>query len=269
MGVQSMIDYLKLGGSLITDKDTPRTARFETIRRLASEIRAAQMVNPQRQMVIGHGSGSFGHVPARQHRTREGVWTPEQWSGFVDVWRQARDLNQIVIEIFAQAGIQAIAFPPSAIIQSADSHPEKVFPTPLASALQAGLTPVVGGDVVFDSVIGGTIFSTEEVFMSLADLFPPDRVLLCGKDSGVWQDYPVCTQIIPKITPESYAGFQKVINGSASVDVTGGMREKVELMLGLLAKHPMTRVEIFSGEIPGNLYQSILGNSTGTIISNS
>lgn len=264
-----MIDFLKLGGSLITDKDTPHTPRFETIHRLAREIRAAQLMNPGRKMIIGHGSGSFGHVPARRYRTREGVWTSEQWSGFVEVWKQARDLNQIVIEVFGQAGIQAIAFPPSTFIQSAGSQPDRVFSAPLASALQAGLTPVVGGDVVFDSVIGGTIFSTEDVFMALADLIPPDRVLLCGKDSGVWQDYPACTQIIPKITPESYTDFKTAIIGSASVDVTGGMREKVELMLDLIAKHPMAQVEIFSGENPDNLYQTILGTSTGTVISNS
>ncbi len=261
-----MISFLKLGGSLITDKDTPHTARMVTIHRLAAEIREAQKAVPDSQLIIGHGSGSFGHVPASQYGTRQGVRTPAEWEGFVEVWRQARDLNQIMLEAFGQAGIPAIAFPPSAFITAAGGKPSSVQAEPIQSALQAGLTPVVGGDVIFDSATGGTIFSTEDVFMALAPLIPPDRVLLCGKDAGVCEDYPDCTRILPKLTPADYRGLSAAIDGSASTDVTGGMREKVELMLQLVDRHPQTQVAIFSGLEPGNLYEVITGIIHGTVI---
>ncbi|HBA91193.1 MAG TPA: hypothetical protein DCZ08_05345, partial [Anaerolineaceae bacterium] len=87
-----MITFLKLGGSLITDKSTPRKADMDVIRRLAAEIRTAQKELPQLRLLLGHGSGSFGHVPAREYNTRNGVRTVSEWNGFLEVWRQARDL---------------------------------------------------------------------------------------------------------------------------------------------------------------------------------
>ncbi|MHB1481167.1 MAG: isopentenyl phosphate kinase [Bellilinea sp.] len=266
-GAIPLIYFLKLGGSLITDKDNPHTARMETIHRLAEEIREAQIALPNVRLIIGHGSGSFGHIPAKRHGTRQGVRTQAEWEGFVEVWKQARDLNQIVLDAFDQAGIPAIAFPPSAIIQSAGGKPAIVQAEPIKSALLAGLTPVVAGDVIFDTISGGTIFSTEDVFMALAGEIVPDRILLCGKDEGVCQDYPDCQQILPKIAPATYHQVHSTVNGSSSVDVTGGMREKVEIMLNLVEKYPASQVVIFSGLAPGNLYEVLIGKIHGTVIS--
>ena len=67
-GELTMLTFLKLGGSLITDKDSPHTARPEILRRLAEEIAAARQHNPAMQLIIGHGSGSFGHMPAKKIR---------------------------------------------------------------------------------------------------------------------------------------------------------------------------------------------------------
>ncbi|MDP1544580.1 MAG: hypothetical protein Q8L87_01060, partial [Anaerolineales bacterium] len=76
------IVLLKLGGSLITDKDTPYTPRWDKLANLALEINTALDSNPNLLLILGHGSGSFGHVAAKQHGTREGVKTREQWLGF-------------------------------------------------------------------------------------------------------------------------------------------------------------------------------------------
>lgn len=263
-----MIYFLKLGGSLITDKDNPHTARMETILRLAAEIKKAQQALPNDRLIIGHGSGSFGHIPAKRYGTRQGVHTQAEWEGFVEVWKQARDLNQIMLDAFDQAGIPAIAFPPSAIIQSSAGVPAIVQTEPIKSALLAGLTPVVAGDVIFDTISGGTIFSTEDVFMALAGEIVPDRVLLCGKDDGVCKNYPDCKQILPRITPATYHQVHSTVNGSSSIDVTGGMREKVEIMLKLVEKYPVSQAVIFSGLGPGNLYEVLMGNIRGTVISN-
>ena len=263
-----MITFLKLGGSLITDKSTPRTADMDVIHRLAAEIRTAQKERPQLRLVLGHGSGSFGHVPAREYNTRNGARTVSEWNGFLEVWRQARDLNQIMVEALTQAGIPIMAFPPSAIIQAADGQPVSVQSEPLLSALNAGLTPLVAGDVIFDKVRGGTIFSTEDVFMALTATNPPDRVLVCGKESGVWEDYPANTRLIPKITPSSYEQLQKSLGNSAGIDVTGGMRTKVEQMLNLIKRYPQTRAVIFSGSQPGVLYDVLIGRPHGTVIAN-
>lgn len=65
--------FLKLGGSLITDKTRPRTVRLDTLKRLCAEIASARKHDPNLQLLLGHGSGSFGHVAAKKYKTREGL----------------------------------------------------------------------------------------------------------------------------------------------------------------------------------------------------
>lgn len=263
-----MILFLKLGGSLITDKLNARTARMETIQRLAGEIQAARQALPDMQLVLGHGSGSFGHVPADKYHTRDGVHSREDWLGFVDVWQQARELNQIILEALTQAGMPVMAFPPSVFIHAENGRPATVEAATLRSALKAGLVPLVAGDVIFDQVLGGTIFSTEDVFLALAPHLRPDRVLICGMEAGVWQDYPANTQLVLRVTPASYNNLEKTLGGSAGIDVTGGMRTKVDQMVALVTQFPQVRVQIFSGEAPGNLFEVLMGQSHGTLITN-
>lgn len=260
--------YLKLGGSLITDKTQPRSADIPTIQRLAEELYTATITFPKIELIIGHGSGSYGHVTAKKYNTRQGVHTQEEWAGFVEVWQQARDLNEIIIQALYQAGLPVMAFPPSAIIQAQDGRVQSIYTNPFAAALSHGLIPVVNGDVIFDAERGGTIFSTEEVFMALADHFPPNLVLLCGQDEGVWEDFPQCQHLIPKINRRSFKKYQQSLGGSAGIDITGGMEEKVRLMLNLTEKLPALKAVIFSGRENGNLIKAISGQAIGTLITN-
>ncbi len=58
------VTLVKLGGSLITDKNAPGTARPELIRQLAEQLARAHRCG--HRLVVGHGSGSFGHPEARR-----------------------------------------------------------------------------------------------------------------------------------------------------------------------------------------------------------
>ena len=59
---------LKLGGSVITDKTQPFTARTDVIERLAREIKnALDERGDDLQLIIGHGAGSFGHPLAEKY----------------------------------------------------------------------------------------------------------------------------------------------------------------------------------------------------------
>ncbi|MEJ5314668.1 isopentenyl phosphate kinase [Anaerolinea thermophila] len=259
------LTFLKLGGSLITEKDKPRTPRIKIIQQVADEIYQALQENPEMKLIIGHGSGSFGHNTARQYRTRDGVFSQEDWRGFAHVWYDARALNQLVIEALFSVGLPVISFPPSAIAFRKD---QKVrFDTTLIQfALQKGLIPVVQGDVIFDLNQGGTILSTEEVFSEIAPDFAPKRVLLAGVEEGVWADYPTCQKLIEEISQDTLKLERIQIGGSSAVDVTGGMLEKVKSMLSLSQKIPGLEAWIFSGVRKGNILRALQGKSIGTKI---
>ncbi len=266
MNMEPEIVFLKLGGSLITQKDQPHTAREDVIRRLASEIAQARIQRPELRILLGHGSGSFGHHAAAKYGTRAGVYSPQDWAGFVEVWQEARALNQVVIEILSQAGLPVIAFPPSSWLVARDGQAFQPEIRPISLALQHALIPVVQGDVALDLVRGGTILSTEDVFAGLAPLLTPHHILVAGVDEGVWADFPICTRLLVEVTPSSFDPASASLQGSAHTDVTGGMREKVQLMLHISQELPEINIRIFSGLQPGNLTRALLGESIGTRI---
>jgi isopentenyl phosphate kinase len=260
------LQFLKLGGSLITDKTRPHSPRLDLMARLADEIVAARRRDISMQLILGHGSGSFGHVPASQYGTRQGVKSKEEWQGFVEVWREAIALNRLVIESLGEAGLPAVAFPPLASVIARDGRVEKWDLSPIIASLQAGLLPVVFGDVVFDSFRGGTILSTEDLFDYLARRLTPRTLLFAGLEPGVWIDFPACTQLIEEITPSNLSGIAAAIGASAATDVTGGMISKVQQSLELVRDIPGLEVRIFSGEISGLLERALLGEPVGTVI---
>jgi isopentenyl phosphate kinase len=258
--------FLKLGGSLITEKSVPRTPRWEVIARLSNEIRDILAETENMKLVLGHGSGSFGHVPAKKYGTRQGADTWEEWRGFAEVWNEAASLNRIVMENLHAAGLPAIAFAPSAGVLAQDGQVVNWEITGLVRALDSGLLPVVFGDVVFDQVRGGTIISTEDVFAHLVTRLHPNRILLAGIDEGVWADVPTCTQLIPEITPKNWAQVASYLGASLATDVTGGMASKVRGMLDLVEEISGLDVFIFSGNQPGNVGAMLQGGSLGTHI---
>jgi len=261
-----LLVFLKLGGSLITDKTRPHTPRSPVIRRLAGEIAAACHDNPQLRLVLGHGSGSFGHVPAHRWGTRQGVRTPAEWAGFVEVWREASALNRLVMDALEQAGIPALPFSPMSAISAVNGKIANWNLTPLRSALQAGILPVVQGDAVFDGQLGGTILSTEQLFNFLAKQLLPQKILLAGIEKGVWADFPSCTRLVDSITPENFPELENTLGGSAATDVTGGMLNKVAESLSLVEVIPGLEVQIFSGSKPGAVLDALGGQSRGTRI---
>ena len=106
--------FVKLGGSLITDKRREATPRLDVIQRLAREVADARQAEPQLDVVFGHGSGSFGHWEASQYGTHDGVATAAEWYGFTRVSAAALQLNRLVVSSFVDAGVPMISLQPSA-----------------------------------------------------------------------------------------------------------------------------------------------------------
>lgn len=256
--------FLKLGGSLITDKTQNETVRQQVLDRLAREL-ARAVVNHGQPILVGHGSGSFGHMAAKSYGTRDGVHTPEGWRGFAHVSVAAARLNRRVSDALHEAGVPIVSLPPSASVQCSDGRITSMETRPIQLALQSGLCPLVMGDVAWDSVRGGTIVSTEEVFAFLAGEFPVTRVLLAGETEGVW--HGADRTLVERITSDNWTGLLADVGGSRGADVTGGMAGKVRDMLSLVRAHPRVEVRIFSGLIAGNLERVLAGEPLGTEVS--
>jgi isopentenyl phosphate kinase len=259
--------FLKLGGSLITDKTRASTARVDMIARLAHETRQALDAAPNLRLLIGHGSGSFGHWAARPYGTRQGVHDSVGWRGYTQVAASAARLNRIVTDAFLEAKVPVLSIQPSASARCYDYRLKHLNTYPIHTALTQGLVPMIYGDVALDDVHGGTIISTEDIFVFLADddMLCPARVLLLGDVPGVIG--PDGT-VIPHISPEDTTALRDSLAGSTGVDVTGGMADKVARMVELVQRHPEVSVHILTGTNPGLLARVLLDTtcSVGTRI---
>lgn len=252
--------FLKLGGSLITDKSAKQTVLPAALDRLAHEIAAALAAQPALQLVVGHGSGSFGHTEGKKYGTRGGVRTPQQWRGFAEVAHAATKLNRQVLDALRAAGVPALNCQPSASAVAHDGLIQSMAVAPVRNALEHGLVPLVMGDVAVDEIRGGTIISTEDVFRYLAEQLQPEQILLAGIERGVLAQWPD-GEVIPLINSGNIQAVRPVLRGSHAADVTGGMESKVLDMLALAQSRPGLAIRIFPGTRPGMVQQMLLGGA--------
>jgi isopentenyl phosphate kinase len=258
---------IKLGGSLITDKDQPYTARPEIIQQLAREVSAIAHQHPHLKLIIGNGAGSFGHQSAKKYNTINGISTNADKLGFCLVHQDVLDLNRLLAKVFLQAGLPVISLPPVTMVVTQDKKLLKLDYSAIENTLEAGLIPLVFGDVVVDKIIGGTILSTDRLLADLAKYFHTKEKFLVqlinvGNYPGV---YDHNGQVIPEITQANYPQIKGWIGESKSIDVTGGMLRKVEEFLAI--SHLGINCWIIDGNISGNLANAVLGNSAlGTVI---
>jgi isopentenyl phosphate kinase len=270
----SELVFVKLGGSAITDKEQVATPRLDVIERLAGEIKAAVASRPGLQVLLGHGSGSFGHVVGAKYRLRDGIAADAgraSWWGYVETGAAAARLNRIVIDILIRVGLPVVPVSPSASARCQDGRLLSMACYSIAQALRHGLVPVVHGDVAFDESQGCTIMSTESVFSYLVDKFGPSRMILVGKVDGVFERDPTMypdAQHIARLTPARFAQVEAGLGDSHGVDVTGGMLSKVRQMMALVETQRIHRVHLISGLKAGALERVLVDPEIveGTVI---
>jgi isopentenyl phosphate kinase len=269
------LSFLKLGGSLITDKTRPYTVRLDKLKALMAEIASALAGSRDLRLLLGHGSGSFGHFAVMDHMlghpnpvTAKGDAgaAAAYWRGYSEVRYRAAVLNQHVMDTLHEAGIPAISLQPSAMVQATDGAVSNWDLTSVHGALDSGLLPVIYGDIVFDATRGSTVLSTEALMIHLAPQLRPQRILLAGIEPAVWADFPERRHPIERITPSSFEGVAARVGGSHGTDVTGGMKAKVQEMLALVDRMPGLTVQILSGEQAGNVERALTGAKLGTVL---
>jgi len=265
---------VKLGGSVITFKHRPFYEDLDTIKRLAREIKEARDEKDFR-LIVGHGGGSYPHIPAKQYETFKGVIDEKSYEGIAKVQDAASRLNRIIVGELIDAGVNAVSFHLSSSCIAENGVIKKIFLDPLKKLLDFNMVPVPYGDVCLDLKKGCCILSTEMILTYLAKTFietekkyKVSRIIMCTDVGGVFTDDPkknLHAELIPKITPDNFDEIVAYVKGSLAVDVTGGMLHKVKSLLEL-AKLGIES-EIIDGKKPGMLKRALLGErGLGTLI---
>ncbi len=256
------IVLIKIGGSLITDKNTPFSLNNKNLEIIINEISYLYQ-NAPFKLLLGHGSGSFAHSVAAPHQTQNGVSISNrsQVLGLAEVKEAATRLNQIILQKFLQQQIPAVSLHPDSFLYSENKRLIMAFWQNLNHLLKIPILPVVYGDVIFDRRLGATIFSTERVLAEIGKMLFKQgydvSIIHCGITRGVYDSEG---KTIPLITSRNFDSLRRAIGGSAGLDVTGGMIHKVKTSLEL-AKEGITSY-ITDGVTKGSLRQLLLDQVT-------
>lgn len=254
---------LKLGGSLLTDKEREATARRPVIERLAGEIARARAARPDLRLVLGHGSGSFGHAAAKRHGLTGGpARMPARGdlrAGIVTTRAQAVRLHRLVLEALASAGAHPFSISPSSCLVTDDGSVAHFDAAALEAALATGLLPVVYGDVVMDRSRRAAIASTETVLAAVAAGLRErgwvvERALWAGTTAGVWDEDG---EPIPVVRPGDSERARSAAGAARGADVTGGMEHRLGSALEL-ARHGVPSL-IFDGTVSSAVERALLG----------
>ena len=117
-----MTRVLKIGGSILTDKSRELAPRQDEIARVALEISSC----PE-DLVLVHGAGSFGHIPAKKYGL------PQEFSrpGLRVTHGSVARLCDLVVEALGQAGVDCLPVHPLSCLVLRDGRIDRFFDEPV------------------------------------------------------------------------------------------------------------------------------------------
>ncbi|MEM2946621.1 MAG: isopentenyl phosphate kinase [Candidatus Bathyarchaeia archaeon] len=255
---------LKIGGSVITDKNKELGVQMEAISRIADEILEANTKN----LVIVHGGGSFGHPVAQKHAVKEGFKDESQIIGFAETHHVMTVLNGLFMDALIWRGIPAVSITPSSCIMTRNGRITRFEDSPLKQLMKMGFIPVLYGDAVFDTMLGFTILSGDQLVAFLAMMFNAKNIVVGVDVDGLYDADPKTNEkakMFDHLTLAELRNAQKLLSGSNACDVTGGMANKIiELIPAIEHGIPVLMVNATK---PKNIYKALKGERVrGTLI---
>lgn len=242
-----MTTVVKLGGSVVTEKDTPETVDERALARAAAAVADADD-----DVAVVHGGGSFGHHAAAQRDVTADRGTRSA-ADAVAIHDAMGRLNSAVLDALHDQGVEALPVRPLSVA-SRDDDGDLSLPTGGVRVMLAeGFTPVLHGDGVVETGAGVTVTSGDDLVVALARGLAADRVGLCSTVPGVLDSDGA---VVPRV--ERFADVADAVGGSEETDVTGGMAGKVRTLLGLSVP-----AHVFG---PDDLATFLTGGSPGTAV---
>ncbi|OKY77129.1 MAG: Isopentenyl phosphate kinase enzyme of modified mevalonate pathway [Candidatus Methanohalarchaeum thermophilum] len=238
---------IKIGGSLITDKDSYKTPDTHEINRIAREI--SKGINSDRLILI-HGAGSFGHPLVKKFKLNKKSTNKDLFS-ILKVQDSVRELNRLFKDSLNKEKIPAYTIHPSSITRTENGEIIDLELNTIRQALKEGYIPLLYGDMVLDTKNRASVLSGDRLVSFLAQELKPNKV-------GMATTTPVLDKNNQKIDLITQTDLEN-IGESNSTDVTGGMLNKVNELLKTRAKS-----YIFNAKKRKALEKFIKGKNIGT-----
>ena len=224
------LTVLKLGGSAITDKARECTPDIPTIQNVADQLR-----DYDRPLLLIHGGGSYAHPFVAKSGLGKGLLDRSQLRSISETEFYLGQLTRIICACLLLRGKRPVPFHPMSFVTFDNGKVNKMLLDPIRKALQAGLIPLLHGDLVFDESRGIGVLSGDRIASLVGQRLGASRVLLGSDVDGVYlqnpKTFPSAT-LISEVTSENFRSVLEASRGPSG-DATGGMAEKVRQALQL------------------------------------
>ena len=243
---------LKLGGSVITDKTKECSFKKRVMDNLAKEINKAN-----KQIIIIHGAGSFGHIHAKKYDLEKGYNRYEQLYGFSITHQMVQSLNLMVLNSLHNNNVNAVSISPHSILKL-DNHELVTMNYEIfKDFLKLKFIPVTFGDVVLDNFLSFSICSGDLLSIALAKHFKPDKVIFAIDEDGIYSSNPKINKNANFLESINSAQLDRLTTSADDhADVTGGMSGKITTIKEI-SKLGIDTI-LLNGNKPDRLYKVLI-----------
>ncbi|HXW03352.1 MAG TPA: isopentenyl phosphate kinase [Nitrosarchaeum sp.] len=234
---------IKLGGSIITNKEKPLSPRKKVVENIAKNLKKID-----EPIIIVHGGGSFGHYWSVKYDMHT---KPNRYDmhGVSVVKNSMIDLNKIILNAFVKNNLNPYSLPPTDFMSGNIPEVKKV--KEIIEIAKSGLIPITYGDVLWYGNKKTYILSGDKIMTHLAKILKPRLVIFALNEDGLYSDLKT-----KKLIYELKGENPKISENK--MDVTGGMMRKVD-EASIIAKSGMN-VFFVNGNKPERIVKAVKNN---------
>lgn len=234
---------IKLGGSIITNKEKPLSPRRKTINSLAKSLK--KISEP---IIIVHGGGSYGHYWSVKYdmHTKEKKYNLR---GVAVIKNSMIELNKIILDSLLKNKLSPYCLPPTDFMSGNKPITKKV--KEIEKIAKSGMIPVTYGDALWFGQNKTYILSGDKIMTHLAKILKPRLTIFALNEDGVYSDLK-SKKLIYELKNERPSISEN------KMDVTGGMTRKIE-EASKIAKSGMN-VFFVNGNKPERIVKAIKNN---------
>lgn len=256
---------IKLGGSVITYKDSPKPkARISVIKHLSIEIR--KLIDKDFNIILIHGGGSFAHRLVKKYGLHYGMKTDKEKLIFGVVTNSMLKLNIIVMDWLFRAKLKAVSLSPHTFITQNKGKLLEFDLRMIKKYLSNNQVPVFFGDIIIDKSWGCSILSGDTIVCYLSKELKADKVIFLSDVDGIYDSDPkknLQAKLIPKVNDSNINLILKGLTSTGRIDVTGEMKGKL-----LKVKKNLKNIPVFmtNGLKSGSMMGILNGDRVGTTL---
>jgi isopentenyl phosphate kinase len=204
---------IKLGGSIITNKEKPLSPRKKIIDNLTKSLR--KIGEP---IIIVHGGGSYGHYWSVKYdmHTKEKKY---DLRGVAIIKNSMIELNKIILDSLLKNKLSPYCLPPTDFMTGNKPIVKKV--KEIEKIAKMGMIPVTFGDALWFGQKKTYILSGDKIMTHLAKILRPRLSIFALNEDGLYSDLK-SKKLIYELKGE------RPLISENRMDVTGGMTRKVE-----------------------------------------